>query len=237
MVTLAVNFGLYVAAFRFLTATTIPTRSLWLGAAVGAVFLDDPLSSSAAIYVSHVVSHASNTYGTFATVIGLLVLASPGRADDAVRGRDQRGRGAPAVAAQPARAARRTRRPGDAARAGQGRGAPRRASRSTCPSSTRPASLAGSEQPVRRLAPGHLERPRAQPALGRTPVAHRAVRRVGDREVAAQHTAGERRELVARARATSLAGEDGDRGPLRALEERVDDLDLGSPPARSAASA
>ena len=70
--TLAVNFGLYVAAFRFLTTTTIPTRALWLGAAVGAVFLTI-LSLVGGIYINHVVSHASNTYGTFATVIGLLV--------------------------------------------------------------------------------------------------------------------------------------------------------------------
>jgi membrane protein len=71
-VTLAANFGLYVAAFRFLTAKSIPTRCLWLGAAVGAVFLTI-LSLVGGIYVNHVISHASNTYGTFATVIGLLV--------------------------------------------------------------------------------------------------------------------------------------------------------------------
>jgi membrane protein len=71
-ITVAVNFGLYVAAFRFLTAATVPTRSLWLGAAVGALFLT-VMQFVGTIYVKHVVSHASNTYGTFATVIGLLV--------------------------------------------------------------------------------------------------------------------------------------------------------------------
>jgi membrane protein len=71
-VTLAVNFGLYVAAFRFLTPAAIPTRCLWLGAAVGAVFLEI-LQLVGGIYVKHVVSNASNTYGTFATVLGLLV--------------------------------------------------------------------------------------------------------------------------------------------------------------------
>ncbi len=70
--TLAVNFGLYMAAFRFLTAASIPTRSLWLGAAVGAVFLEI-LQLVGTIYVNHVVKNASNAYGTFATVIGLLV--------------------------------------------------------------------------------------------------------------------------------------------------------------------
>jgi membrane protein len=71
-VTLAVNFGLYVAAFRFLTAAVVPTRCLWLGAGVGAVFLEI-LQLGGGFYVKHVVSHASNTYGTFATVLGLLV--------------------------------------------------------------------------------------------------------------------------------------------------------------------
>jgi membrane protein len=71
-ITLAVNFGLYVAAFRFLSAPTIPTRQLWLGAAVAAVFLAI-LQLVGAIYIEHVIKRASNTYGTFATVIGLLV--------------------------------------------------------------------------------------------------------------------------------------------------------------------
>jgi membrane protein len=72
VISILVNFGLYVAAFRFLTAATIATRCLWLGAGVGAVFLTI-LQLVGGIYVKHVVSHASNTYGTFATVIGLLV--------------------------------------------------------------------------------------------------------------------------------------------------------------------
>jgi membrane protein len=71
-ITLAVNFVLYIAAFRFLTAAIVPTRCLWLGAAIGAVILA-VLQFVGGIYVKHVVSHASNTYGTFATVIGLLV--------------------------------------------------------------------------------------------------------------------------------------------------------------------
>ena len=71
-ITLAVNFGLYVAAFRFLTPSTIPTRSLWLGSGVAAVFLEI-LQLVGGIYVKHVVTRASETYGTFATVIGLLV--------------------------------------------------------------------------------------------------------------------------------------------------------------------
>ncbi len=71
-ISLAMNFGLYVAAGRFLTAATVPTRCLWLGAAVAAVFLEI-LTLVGSYYVKHTVSNASNTYGTFATVIGLLV--------------------------------------------------------------------------------------------------------------------------------------------------------------------
>ena len=71
-ITVAVNFSLYMLAFRFLTSATVPTRCLWLGAAVGGLFLT-VMQLVGSIYVKHVVSHASNTYGTFATVIGLLV--------------------------------------------------------------------------------------------------------------------------------------------------------------------
>jgi membrane protein len=71
-ISLALNFALYIAAFRFLTAATVPTRCLWLGAGVAAVFLE-VLTLVGSYYVKHTVSHASNTYGTFATVIGLLV--------------------------------------------------------------------------------------------------------------------------------------------------------------------
>ena len=70
-VTLAVNFGLYVAAFRFLTAASIPTRCLWLGAGVAAVFFSI-LQLVGTIYIRH-VAHSTSAYGTFATVIGLLV--------------------------------------------------------------------------------------------------------------------------------------------------------------------
>ena len=71
-ITLGVNFCLYVLAFRFLTSAIIPTRSLWLGAGVGGLFLS-VMQLVGTIYVKRVISHASNTYGTFATVIGLLV--------------------------------------------------------------------------------------------------------------------------------------------------------------------
>ena len=70
---LAVNFGLYLAAFRFLTAATIPTRSLYIGVAFAAVFLEI-LQLAGGIYINHVWRHASAVYSQFALVIALLVL-------------------------------------------------------------------------------------------------------------------------------------------------------------------
>jgi membrane protein len=68
---LALNFGLFLAAFRLLTTATVPTRSLWTGVAVGSV-LWEILQVLGGFYVDHVVQHASSTYGFFAVVIGLL---------------------------------------------------------------------------------------------------------------------------------------------------------------------
>jgi membrane protein len=72
VLSLAVNFGLYLAAFRFLTAATIPTRSLWIGVAFAAVFLEI-LQLAGGIYINHVWRHASAVYSQFALVIALLV--------------------------------------------------------------------------------------------------------------------------------------------------------------------
>jgi uncharacterized BrkB/YihY/UPF0761 family membrane protein len=71
VISLLVNFALYVASFRFLTAASIPTRCLWLGAGVAALFFSI-LQYVGTIYIHH-VTHATNAYGVFATVIGLLV--------------------------------------------------------------------------------------------------------------------------------------------------------------------
>ncbi len=70
-VALALNFALFFVVFRFLIPNLVPTRDLWPGivlAAVGWVVLQ----SVGGLYVSHVVRGASETYGTFAAVIGLL---------------------------------------------------------------------------------------------------------------------------------------------------------------------
>ena len=72
VIPLVLNFALFAAAFRLLTSEAVPTRNLWIGVVVGGVLLE-ALQSLGGAYVKHVVSHSSNTYGTFATVIGLLV--------------------------------------------------------------------------------------------------------------------------------------------------------------------
>jgi membrane protein len=71
-VSLVLNFGLYLAAFRFLTSATIATRRLWLGVAVAAVFLEI-LQLAGGIYINHVYRHASAFYSQFALVIALIV--------------------------------------------------------------------------------------------------------------------------------------------------------------------
>jgi membrane protein len=68
---LMLNFGLFAAAFRLLTATTVPTRCLWIGVGIGAV-LWEILQVLGGYYVGHVLRHASSTYGFFGLVIGLL---------------------------------------------------------------------------------------------------------------------------------------------------------------------
>ncbi len=72
VISLAVNFGLFFAAFRFMTAATIATRCLIVGAAFAAVFWEI-LELAGGYYINHVYRHASATYAQFALVIALLV--------------------------------------------------------------------------------------------------------------------------------------------------------------------
>jgi YihY family inner membrane protein len=67
----AVNFGLFWVGFRILTAADVSWRQLRAGAA-GAALLYVLLQTLGGYYVGHVLKNASNTYGTFALVIGLL---------------------------------------------------------------------------------------------------------------------------------------------------------------------
>jgi YihY family inner membrane protein len=72
VVSLIVNFGLFLAAFRFLTAADVPTRCLWIGVAFAAVFWEI-LQVVGGLYINHVVRHASPIGSQFAIVIALLV--------------------------------------------------------------------------------------------------------------------------------------------------------------------
>lgn len=69
---LLLNLVLFTAAFRFLTPWDVPNSDLWAGAIFGSV-LWEILQLAGGVYVEHVINKASNTYGTFATVLGLLV--------------------------------------------------------------------------------------------------------------------------------------------------------------------
>ena len=68
---LLINLVLFGTSFRVLTARSVPARCLWIGVVLGGV-LWEILQVAGGLYVSHVIRRASNTYGTFATVIGLL---------------------------------------------------------------------------------------------------------------------------------------------------------------------
>lgn len=70
-VSLALNVVLFFAAFRLLTERTIATRELWPGILVATV-LWTLVQAIGGAYIGHVVKGAGQTYGTFATVIGLL---------------------------------------------------------------------------------------------------------------------------------------------------------------------
>jgi|SRR5581483_6672070 len=67
----ALNFPLFWGAFRFLTSNDVPWSCL-RGGAIAAAVAYQALQALGGYYIGHVVKSASNTYGTFALVIGLL---------------------------------------------------------------------------------------------------------------------------------------------------------------------
>ncbi|HWE81096.1 MAG TPA: YihY/virulence factor BrkB family protein [Gaiellaceae bacterium] len=68
---LAVDFGLFWLVFRLLTPSKIAWRCLRGGAVVAAIAYE-ALQLFGSYYVTHTLKSASNVYGTFALVIGLL---------------------------------------------------------------------------------------------------------------------------------------------------------------------
>jgi YihY family inner membrane protein len=72
VVSLLVNFALFLAAFRFMTSATIGTSCLWIGVITASV-LWEVLQLVGGIYINHVYRHASSVYSQFALVIALLI--------------------------------------------------------------------------------------------------------------------------------------------------------------------
>jgi membrane protein len=71
VVSLATNLVLFIAAFRLLTGDALERHQLWPGIGTATV-LWTIVQSLGGAYIGHVVKGAGTTYGTFATVIGLL---------------------------------------------------------------------------------------------------------------------------------------------------------------------
>ncbi len=72
VLSLLLNAGLFLAAFRFMTSPTVATRCLLIGAALAAVAWTI-LQVLGGIYIGHVFKHSTSTYGFFGIVIALLV--------------------------------------------------------------------------------------------------------------------------------------------------------------------
>ncbi len=72
LIALVLNFALFLAAFRFMTANTIATRCLWVGVIVAGIFWEI-LQVVGGYYIAHVFRHSTSTYGFFGIVIALLV--------------------------------------------------------------------------------------------------------------------------------------------------------------------
>jgi len=72
VISLLVNFALFLTAFRFMTSATIGTSCLWIGV-VTATVLWEILQLVGGIYINHVYRHASSVYSQFALVIALLI--------------------------------------------------------------------------------------------------------------------------------------------------------------------
>lgn len=68
---LAVNGVLFTIAFSFLVGKTVPRSQLWPGIVIATVGWT-ALQALGGLYVKHVIAGATEAYGTFATVIGLI---------------------------------------------------------------------------------------------------------------------------------------------------------------------
>ena len=151
----ALNIGLFWLGFRVLTAREVSWRQL-RGGAIAAGVLYELLQTLGGYYVGHTLKHASNVYGTFGLVIGLLSWIYLGRPHHAARRRGERRRDQEALAAQLLAHDRTTGHPSRQARAH-----PTRQDRGTPPRRNRQRRL-----PHHRRGP-HGCRPAAGDGLGR----------------------------------------------------------------------
>jgi len=69
---LALNFGLFMASFRLMTSDTVAMRRMWIGVAFAAVCWEI-LQVVGGVYIGHVLEHTTGTYAQFGLVIALLV--------------------------------------------------------------------------------------------------------------------------------------------------------------------
>ncbi len=72
LISLLLNFALFLAAYRLLTSASVGTSELWPGVFLAGV-LWEILQLVGGYYIAHVFKHATSTYGTFGLVIALLV--------------------------------------------------------------------------------------------------------------------------------------------------------------------
>jgi membrane protein len=72
VISLLLNFGLFFAAFRLMTSSTVRGRDLRTGVIVAGVMWEI-LQAVGGYYIGHVFKKSTSTYGTFGLVIALLV--------------------------------------------------------------------------------------------------------------------------------------------------------------------
>ena len=192
LLSVVLNVGLFLAAFRFMTVPTVKTRDLRVGVLVAAIAWTI-LQVIGGIYIGHVFKHSTSTYGFFGIVIALLVWLHLGAQItlyaaevNVVLARRLWPRslmGPPSSQADErtltALAKVEERHHTETVDVAFTDPEPETV-RAPEPETVRPRSRRPPtgllEQPVRRGAPGHLKRPRAQTTLGRASGARRALR-------------------------------------------------------------
>jgi YihY family inner membrane protein len=71
LVALVINLGVFYVIFTVLTAEPLGLRDVWLGVLLATIFWQ-ALQAAGGLYVRHSLANASDVYGFFAIVIGLL---------------------------------------------------------------------------------------------------------------------------------------------------------------------